>query len=394
MVYDAIVIGAGIVGAAVARDLAREGLSVAVVERHSAASGSSARGEGNILVSDKAPGPELDLALVARARWTQVADELRDELAGELPDIEFEHKGGVVVATRGADVAPLLAFAAAQRDAGVRCVVLEPGEALELEPHLNPAISAAVHYPDDAQVQPVIATEALLLSARRAGVVVIAGAELLGPVTGPGGILQGVQTSAGTVHAPVVINAAGPWSGDVGARLGAPIPVQPRRGVVLVTTRMPPRVHHKVYDADYVGAVGSDSDELQTSSVVESTRAGTVLIGSSRQRVGFADELRADLIGELCRKALLLFPFLSSASVMRSYSGFRPFTPDHLPLIGRDPRVEGLWHATGHEGAGVGLSLATSAFIADVLTGRPPAIDPFFVGLTRPGILEPAEVAS
>ncbi len=394
MVYDAIVIGAGIVGAAIARDLARDGLAVAIVERHSAASGSSGRGEGNILVSDKAPGPELELALIARARWTEVAEELRDELAGDLPDIEFEHKGGVVVATGAADIAPLLAFAEAQRNAGVRCRVLDPAETLELEPHLNPAIAAAVHYPDDAQVQPVIATEALLLSARRAGAVVVTGADVLGPVTDAAGRIRGVRTSTGTVHASVVINAAGPWSGEVGMRLGAPIPVQPRRGIVLVTTRMPPRVHHKVYDADYVGAVGSDSDELQTSSVVESTRAGTVLIGSSRQRVGFADELRADLIGELCRKALTLFPFLREASVMRSYSGFRPFTPDHLPLIGEDPRVEGLWHATGHEGAGVGLSLATAAFVADALAGRTPALDPRVVGLIRPGILEAAEIAS
>lgn len=394
MVYDAIVIGAGIVGAAVARDLAREGMSVAIVERHAAASGSSGRGEGNILVSDKAPGPELELALVARARWTRVADELRDELAGDLPDIEFEHKGGLVVATNEASAPSLLAFAAAQRDAGVSSRVLDPDATRDLEPHLNPEIAAAVFYPDDAQVQPVIATEALLLSARRAGAVVVAGADVLGPVSGPDGSIRGVRTSAGTLHAPLVVNAAGPWSGEVGARLGAPIPVQPRRGVVLVTTRMPPRVHHKVYDADYVGAVGSDSDELQTSSVVESTRAGTVLIGSSRQRVGFADDLRADLIGELCRKALSLFPFLATAAVMRSYSGFRPFTPDHLPLIGHDPRVEGLWHATGHEGAGVGLSLATAALVADVLAGRPPSIDPGVVGLTRPGILEPAEIAS
>lgn len=193
MVYDAIVIGAGIVGAAIARDLARDGLAVAIVERHSAASGSSGRGEGNILVSDKAPGPELELALIARARWTEVSEELRDELAGDLPDIEFEHKGGVVVATGAADIAPLLAFAKAQRDAGVRCRVLDPAEALELEPHLNPAVAAAVHYPDDAQVQPVIATEALLLSARRAGAVVVTGADVLGPVTDAAGRIGGCE---------------------------------------------------------------------------------------------------------------------------------------------------------------------------------------------------------
>jgi glycine/D-amino acid oxidase-like deaminating enzyme len=142
------------------------------------------------------------------------------------------------------------------------------------------------------------------------------------------------------------------------------------------------RIFHKVYDADYVGAVESNDSDLQTSSVVESTEAGTVLIGSSRQQIGFESGLQVEVLRELATKALRLFPFLAIASIMRSYGGFRPFMPDHLPVIGADPRLPGLWHATGHEGAGIGLSLATGDMLAALLTGGEPAInaEPFSPG--------------
>jgi glycine/D-amino acid oxidase-like deaminating enzyme len=144
---------------------------------------------------------------------------------------------------------------------------------------------------------------------------------------------------------------------------------------------MPARIRHKVYDADYVGAVESGSAELQTSAVVESTAAGTVLIGSSREQRGFDERIEPAVVAELAAKAIRLFPFLARAAVLRAYGGFRPFVPDHLPVIGPDPRLPGLWHATGHEGAGIGLSLGTADILRDLMTGAEPAVaaEPFAV---------------
>jgi glycine/D-amino acid oxidase-like deaminating enzyme len=193
-------------------------------------------------------------------------------------------------------------------------------------------------------------------------------------------------TPAGELRARRVLIAAGPWSGDVAARLGLPLPVRPRRGELLVTTRMRHRVFHKVYDADYVGAVESDDDALQTSSVVESTASGTVLIGSSRQQLGFEARMRVDVLADVAAKAIRLFPFLAGASVMRSYGGFRPFMPDHLPVIGADPRMPGLWLATGHEGAGIGLSLATAELIRDLMHGTATRIDATPFSPDRPSL--------
>ncbi|MEV1065116.1 FAD-dependent oxidoreductase [Streptomyces sp. NPDC050263] len=391
-----VVVGAGIVGAAIARALARAGCDVTVVDRGPTAGGTSAAGEGNLLVSDKGPGPELRLAQRSLAAWARIEDELRDELPAGFPGLELERKGGLVVATTEAGAQALLAFANAQRGAGVSAETVDDARAHELEPDLTPHSTATVFYPEDLQVQPVAVTEALLAAARRHGARVRQGVEVTGPVLSSGRLV-GVQVASETLPADAVVLAAGPWSGLVAERLGVLLPVRPRRGTVLVTSRMPVRIRHKVYDADYVGAVGSGSADLQVSSVVESTVGGTVLIGSSRERRGFDDRIEARVLAALAAKALLLFPFLADTQVMRAYGGFRPFVPDHLPVIGADPRLPGLWHATGHEGAGIGLSLATAELLRDqLLDDADGAADPLAAEfrLDRPTLLPHLEGAA
>jgi glycine/D-amino acid oxidase-like deaminating enzyme len=155
---------------------------------------------------------------------------------------------------------------------------------------------------------------------------------------------------------------------------GSHLPVVPRRGQILVTEALPLLVRHKVYDADYVGTVGGDPAEAGVSSVVEGTRSGTILIGSSRELVGFDRRLHLRLLARMAERAIALFPVLARANVIRAYLGFRPYPPDHLPIIGHDPAVPGLLHATGHEGAGIGLAPATGALIAALVTGAAPPL--------------------
>ncbi|SDP14333.1 NAD(P)/FAD-dependent oxidoreductase [Lentzea jiangxiensis] len=355
---DVVVMGAGIIGAACAQALKARGLDVLVVDRHGPASGTSSAGEGNVLVSDKEPGPELDLARRSRELWP--------ELAG---DAEWEEKGGLVVATTPEAAGPLRAFAARQRAAGVDACEITPEEALAHEPHLNPAVTAAVHYLEDAQLNPVKATRYLLrgIEVKRTEVSTTDG--------------RSVTTADGVISCGAVVNATGPWARNFGVN------VLPRRGVVLVTTPIPGRIRHKVYDADYVGAVASGDADLQTSGVVESTQAGTVLIGSSRQRKGFDDTIETEVLTALARRAIAMFPMLADVPVMRAYGGFRPYAPDHLPIIGEDPRTPGLWHATGHEGAGVGLAPATGRLLAQLLTGEEPLVDPRPFRVDRPEVM-------
>lgn len=390
-----VVVGAGIVGAACARVLTRAGFDVTVLERGAVAGATSSSCEGNLLVSDKTPGPELDLAVLASTRWPRVAQELKDQLGDTFPSLEFEPKGGLVVAYNAAAADALLSFAETQRHAGVEAHTMTPPEALRLEPHLNPRIATAVHYPGDAQVQPTVAVEALLASARMAGAYVRTGERVVGAMRDETGHrIAGVRTERNQYPADAVVNAAGPWAGGVATLLGAPVPVLPRFGMVLVTPRMPHRVFHKVYDADYVGGTQSGDADLQTSAVVESTAAGTVLIGSSRQRVGFDDRLRTRVISEIAAKAIVLFPFLEHTMVMRTYGGFRPYMPDHLPVIGPDHRVSGLFHVTGHEGAGIGLSVVSADILLAQLSQTTAPLDPAPFALDRTSLAPYLEEAA
>ncbi|MFC8335101.1 NAD(P)/FAD-dependent oxidoreductase [Streptomyces olivaceus] len=362
---DVVVVGAGMVGAACALYAAREGLDVIVVDRGQAAGGTTGAGEGNLLVSDKEPGPELELALLSVGLWTGLAEELGRET-------EYEPKGGVVVAETPEALAGLETFAAGQRAAGVSALGVTADRLHDLEPRLAPGLAGAVHYPQDAQVMPALAAAHLL---RASGARLRTGRTVTGVLRGPGGTVRGVRTDRGDVHAPAVVNAAGPWGGEVAALAGVHLPVLPRRGYVLVTEPLPPRIRHKVYAADYVADVASDSAALQTSPVVEGTAAGPVLIGASRERVGFDRSVSLPALRALAAGATRLFPFLARVRALRTYAGFRPYLPDHLPAIGADPRAPGLFHACGHEGAGIGLSTGTGHLIAALLTGAAPALD-------------------
>ena len=149
----------------------------------------------------------------------------------------------------------------------------------------------------------------------------------------------------------------------------------PRRGFVLVTEPLPPTIFHKVYAGEYVASTLSSDKGLQTSTVVEGTRAGTVLIGSSRERVGFDRTVSLPAMREIAAEALALYPSLRPVEIMRSYLGFRPYCRDHLPVIGHDPRAPGLWHATGHEGAGIGLAVGTAKLLTQAMTGQQTDLD-------------------
>ncbi|QIJ65698.1 FAD-binding oxidoreductase [Streptomyces sp. JB150] len=363
---DVVVVGAGMVGAACALYAARAGLDVVVVDRGPVVGGTTGAGEGNLLVSDKEPGPELRLALHSCRLWAELAEEFGTA-------VEYEAKGGVVVASGPAELAALDRLAAAQQAAGVRTTRVDADELSEVEPELAPGLAGGVLYPQDAQVMPALATARLL---RASGARLLTGTTVTGVLRTAGGAVRGVRTGRGELHAPAVVNAAGTWGGEVAALAGVALPVLPRRGFVLVTEPLPPRrVRHKVYAADYVADVADDSAALRTSPVVESTAAGPVLIGASRERVGFDRSVSLPAVRALAAGAVRLFPFLAGVRALRTYAGFRPYLPDHLPAIGPDPRVPGLHHACGHEGAGIGLATGTGQLIARVLAGERPELD-------------------
>ena len=366
---DVVVIGAGVVGACCARACAEAGLSVIIVDRGAVASGTTGGGEGNILVSDKEPGPELDLALLSRELWAQMAGDLGDTF-------ELDAKGGLVVAARQETYDHLLRFADEQRSRGVIAETVGAGDLVQLEPRISRELAGGVFYPQDMQVQPMLAAAHLIEAARATGrATLMTQCTVTGIDLDAAGAIAAVRTERGTISTRNVVNAAGTWGGEIAALAGVELPILPRRGFILVTEPLPPVVHHKVYAADYVANVASDNAGLETSAVIEGTQSGTVLIGASRERVGFDKTLDWSVVRRLARQAIEVFPFLADVQLLRTYGGFRPYCPDHLPVIGPDSRVPGLLHACGHEGAGVGLAAATGQVIAESIIGMPTSVD-------------------
>ena len=366
---DVVVIGAGMVGAACALYAARAGLTVTVLDRGAVGGGTTGAGEGNLLVSDKAPGPELDLARWSQVLWKALADE---DDGGFGARFEYEAKGGLVVAPAVADLEALAGFAASQQAEGVVAEAVASEDLRSLEPEIASGLAGGYYYPEDSQVMPTLAAAHLL---RASGARLRIGVAVTGLLIS-GDTVRGVRTPLGEISARFVINAAGFQSPAIAELAGSALPIQPRRGFVLVTEPLPPLIRHKVYSAAYVSDVASSDAALQSSAVVEGTAAGPVLIGASRERVGLDRTPALPVLGRLAAQAAELFPVLRGVNVQRYYCGFRPYLPDHLPAIGPDARVAGLYHAAGHEGAGIGLAPATGELIAASMIGGEPAVDP------------------
>jgi glycine/D-amino acid oxidase-like deaminating enzyme len=195
-----------------------------------------------------------------------------------------------------------------------------------------------------------------------------------------GGRITGVRTAQGAVAADAVVLAAGPWSAALALDAGLELPVEPRWGQLVQLAVEPDRrdprlIRHKIVDGSYLASVVDPGAGLQVSTVLETTWEGDVLVGSSRARRGFDGTVDPAVSETMLARAARLMPDLRRLPVRRAWSGLRPWLPDHLPAIGASEAVDGLWTATGHEGAGVALGPVTGRLLAQAMCGEAPLMD-------------------
>jgi glycine/D-amino acid oxidase-like deaminating enzyme len=367
---DVVIIGGGIVGAACAYYLCREGLEVHLVERRFPASGTSRACDGLILLWDKMPGPELSLGQASSDLWEALAQEV------EL-DFEYARKGTIFLAENEQGLAAGREKAKSLAAAGVRAEVLDNQAMRSLEPNLAPDVAGGVFFPDDAQVDARRATLAMLLAAQRLGLVVhthcaVTDIRRINESKGQAMRVNGESVQIDTAN---IVCAAGVWSNRIAGMLGVKLPLRPRKGQILVTAKVPGLVHHPILEGGYVSTVQSALGDLQVALVAEPTDHGTVLLGSSREFAGFDRSVSLGVVQAIAARAVRFLPALTHVKIMRSYAGLRPWSPDHLPLIGPWFDLPGFYVAAGHEGAGIGLAPITGRLIADQITGRePPAV--------------------
>jgi glycine/D-amino acid oxidase-like deaminating enzyme len=373
---DAVVIGAGVIGASIAYHLTRLGVRPLVIEAGDPAAGSSGACDGLVFLQSKKPGLHLRLALASRERF----ETLRQTLGA---GIEFRPTGGMCLVETEPELAAVRRFVSEQRATGLDVELLDGDEARRREPELSTRVIAATWSPADAQVNPYALTFAFLRAARSAGAQVLTGRPAVG-ITLTRGRVEAVHLPETSVSTPVVINAAGARASEVGRWVGLEIPITPRRGQILVTAAVPPLIRHCLISAQYVAAkFDPEIAKRGMGFSVEQTDSGNFLIGSTREFVGFDRRTTLEGLRTIAARIAPVIPALKRVPVIRAFGGLRPYTPDGLPILGPVAGVEGFVMAAGHEGDGIALSAVTGELIADCVAGRPTGFPIADFGLDR-----------
>ncbi len=280
-------------------------------------------------------------------------------------DIEFRRSGTVLINEHQSSLESSLQLVEAAAAESLSAEALDAQGLNKLEPGLAHDLAGGAFFPDDYQVDPRRATLAILEKAQNQGLALRTGEQVLDlrPIAG-GHRGWELTTQRANYLANSVVCAAGVWSAALLEKLAIQIPVRPRKGHILVVKSGPGALRHPVLEGGYEATVHAGGDELQIALVAEVTASGTMLVGSSRQFVGFDTSVSWDVLQALARRATRMIPGIAKAPLIRSYAGLRPWSPDHLPLIGPVDGAEGLYLATGHEGAGICLAPITGDLIA------------------------------
>lgn len=360
-IYDAAIIGGGIVGAACAASLSSAGLKVIVIEADGIASGTTAAGMGHIVVMDDS---EAQFAL------TQYSQLLWNEIVPELPKpAEFENCGTIWVAADEEEMAEVVRKNEFYAERGISTEILDEKSLRAAEPNLREGLAGGLLVRGDSVIYQLLATRFLIDKAKRNGTDVLFGKNAI-EITA-----NGVKLADGEfAPAATVINAAGTAASD----LSPGLKITKRKGHLVITDRYPNFARHQLVELGYLkSAHGKETDSVAFN--VQPRSTGQVLLGSSRQFGAENGEIDHAILRRMTARAFEYMPLLRKLLTVRVWTGFRPATPDNLPYIGKLPGHDNIYIAAGHEGLGITTSLGTGELIADSILGRKSAIpiDPY-----------------
>jgi D-hydroxyproline dehydrogenase subunit beta len=354
MTYDVIIVGAGIVGSACAREFAQAGLRVAIVERELPNGATTAAGMGHVVALDDSPA-QLTLTHYSRSVWR--------ELASELPDAaEYDSRGTLWIAADDKELTEVHAKHVSYADTGIQSFILDAKELAAEEPNLRSGLSGGLLVPEDAVIRPPAAAAYFLEDATRHGAVLLQRQAVI--QAGKGGVRLGDGTelrSGAVVLATGVETSLLPW-----------LPIQKRKGHLLLTERYRGLISHQLVELGYLKSaqkIAGDSVAFN----IQPRRNGEVLIGSSRQYGNEDPTIDEPILNAMLERAYSYMPALRQVATARAWTGFRASTPDKLPLIG-PTEDSGLFLAVGFEGLGITSAPGAARLLADHLLRRPSAI--------------------
>jgi glycine/D-amino acid oxidase-like deaminating enzyme len=354
--YDSIVIGTGIVGSFTALELCKLKQNILVIDHNGLSPGTTRSCDGNILVADKTTKKLVEITNDGKKLWKDFIREFGNEC-------EYDEKGSILVATQKDDAKKLGDHVEFQKKIGVNCSLVNDNYNL-LETHLSKTNSEAVaHWPDDAQLQPMklcfhIADICSNLNAKY---------NLYEKIIKVEKTKNGIEVTSSKNEIYFCDNlfiCAGVWTNDLLALINKKIPIKPRKGSIVVLERGNLQINTKISDFSYNRTVtNTDSQDSLVAAVIESTKSGTILCGSSREFTGFDNtKTNPEILKRILNDCVKLVPKLRDLRIIRSYSGLRSLTPDELPIIGEiEPNI---YVATGHEGSGHSLATVTAKILS------------------------------
>lgn len=365
---DVVVIGGGIIGAAIAYYGSKSGLDITILERGDIASGTSSKCDGDILAVDKDPGFDSKMSFESQ----KLVRELNEEL-----DIPFEYRspGSVLVCENEVELEAAERWVSQQQKAGLDFKMLNREDLRNESSYLADNLYGGLECSTDSIVNPYLFTFSMADKAKQYGAKIHTHTEVKNLHKNQDGTFI-IETTNGTFTANKIVNACGAWAPFICRMLGLDIPIKPRKGHVIVASRQQQVSSRNIMEFGYlISKFGGErqvdpiTEKYGVALVMEPTESQNFLVGSSRQFLGYDTKVNHDVVKHIAKRAVRFFPKIDDMAVIRAYAGLRPWTEDHLPFISHVEKVPGFYVAAGHEGDGISLAAVTGKLISEMING-------------------------
>jgi glycine/D-amino acid oxidase-like deaminating enzyme len=363
MTADVVIVGAGIVGAACAAELAARGLRVTVLDAQGIGGGATAAGMGHIVVMNDSPA-EFALSRYSRDLWLALAPQLRTRDA-------FARCGTLWVAADAEELDAAREMHAAFAAQDVAAQLLDERALYDCEPSLAPGMAGGLLIGHDSIVYAPSAAQWLLTQSPGAARI-----DVRLHVQAVAVDAQHVTLSNGERVGGAHIVVA---NGLQARELVRGLPLQPKKGHLLITDRYPGFIRHQLLELGYIKSA-HHATGTSVAFNAQPRPTGQLLIGSSRQFDTTDAAVEMPVLAQMLQRAARYLPELPTLNGIRAWTGFRAASPDGMPLIGpAGSAAPGVWLAVGHEGLGVTTSLGTAQLLAAQITRTASviAVDPF-----------------
>jgi glycine oxidase len=354
--FDAVIAGGGLIGGAIALELALAGMRVGVFDQGEPGREASWAGAGILSPAPENPAtiPLVPLGKASMALYPEFVARV-EEISGN--EVGFRPRGALEALFSRDTARELSTHVALHHGWGLKAEAISAEDALELEPGLSPDVEAAVLRPDEASVDNRALTLAVLDAAQKSGAEIFAHRKAYG-ILREEGRCAGLQLENEKVSGKWTIIAAGSFSADI-VGVNACAPVRPAKGQ-MVSLRAERLKIERVLWSDKVYLVPRDD--------------GRILAGATVEYVGFDKKVTAGGLQKILSAAIELAPDLAHAQVQESWAGLRPDSPDHLPILG-PAEIDGLLIATGHFRSGILLAPISARLIREWITEQSVYVD-------------------